>query len=103
MKPRLPILNGAASRPASASACRTIGTCSANCFVVDDPAPQKPLPCLTARRNASGWLAPNQIGGGGLLNGFGPLAASLHCLNRPSQLTRRSVPRDLISPSPSFH
>jgi hypothetical protein len=93
----------AGSRPASASACRTVGTCSANCAVVDDPAPKKPLPCLTARRNASGWLAPNQIGGWGFWNGLGSIAASFNCQNRPSKLTRSSVQRAFISRSPSLN
>src|SRR5262249_23772242 len=62
------------------SACRTIGTCAANCAVVDDPAPKNPSPCLTARRNASGWLAPNQIGGWGFWNGLGlpPATSNTH-------------------------
>ena len=55
----------AASRPASASAARTIWTCSANLTVGDEPAPKKPSPSRTARRSAGSPFAPNQSGGYG--------------------------------------
>jgi len=69
---------------------------------VDDPAPKNPSPCLTARRSASGWLAPNQIGGWGFCNGLGSMAASFSCQNRPSKLTRDSLQSAFISRSSSL-
>src|SRR5919106_4336039 len=54
---------------------RTSGSCWANCAVVVDPAPKEPSPCLTVRASAAGWLAPNQIGGCGVLEGGGGIGA----------------------------
>src|SRR6267142_6574422 len=67
------------------------------------PSPEEAVAVLDARRNASGWLAPNQIGGCGFWNGFGSMAASFNCQNRPSKLTRGSVQSAFINRSPSLN
>src|SRR5262249_56267083 len=100
----------AAGRPDSASASRTTWTCSANLAVGADPAPKKPWPSRTARRSADGALAPNQIGGGGFLEGFGSPAPALRFPDHPPQgepgcgrppLPTRTPPPTPPTPPPS--
>src|ERR1035441_8945409 len=63
MYTRLAMGKSSAGRPASASASRTIWTCSANAAVGADPAPKKASPSRTARRSAGSLDPPNHSGG----------------------------------------
>src|SRR5437870_6174316 len=70
MNTRLEIGYVAGSRPAFSSSALSIGTQRENVSVLEPPEPIQPSATVTARRTASGWSPPSQIGGCGLLTGL---------------------------------
>ena len=76
MKMRFEIGKFSGSRPLAASASFRIGTEAAKSAMREPPDPIQPSARRAARRTASGWPTPIQIGGCGFCTGFGHIVSS---------------------------